>query len=116
MTSIDTTLTVSRNDARSRYEIHVGPVLAGYTLFEPDGHDRLRFPHTVIDHAYRGKGLAGVLVGEALEDVARRGEIVVPLCPVVRKYVREHDVAGLVVDWPHLGDAQDAATGGEPAA
>jgi predicted GNAT family acetyltransferase len=57
-------------------------------------------PHTVVIPSYRGQGLAGVLVASALADIAARGETVVPLCPVVQKYLRENDVEGLGVQWP----------------
>jgi uncharacterized protein len=97
----DAELTVTRDDAESRYEIHVDGVLGGYTEFRTDSRGRLVMPHTVIDPAFRGRGLSGVLVSEALADIAGRGETVLPLCPVVAKYLREHEVPGLEVVWPH---------------
>ncbi|MGL4256428.1 MAG: GNAT family N-acetyltransferase, partial [Microbacterium sp.] len=51
-------ITVVRNDEDRRYEIHVGDVLAGFTTFRPDKEGRLRFPHTEVDPAFRGRGLA----------------------------------------------------------
>lgn len=91
-------VTVTRNDSAQRYDVHVGDTLAGYTEFKPVG-DKLVFPHTVIDPAFGGRGLGSVLVGEAMADVARRGETVVPLCPFVLKYLSTHDVPGLKVDY-----------------
>ena len=93
-------VTVTRNDHPHRYELHVDGVLAGFTEFIVDTHGRLVFPHTVVDPAFRGRGLAGIVVARAMADVAARGETVVPLCPVVRKYLRENKVPGLTVDWP----------------
>ncbi|MFD4958745.1 GNAT family N-acetyltransferase [Microbacterium sp. NPDC058389] len=93
-------ITVRRNDDAGRYEVRVGDVLAGFTEFTPDPRGRLRFPHTEVDPAFRGRGLAQIVVAEAMADEARRGETVVPLCPVVVKYLREHDVPGLDVHWP----------------
>lgn len=104
---------VVRNDDAGRYEIYVGNELGGFTEIEPGEGDRVVFPHTEIDPAFSGQGLGGLLVGEALADTARRGETIVPKCSFVRKYLRENDVAGAVVDWPRPGDAQDAAAGGE---
>lgn len=92
--------TVTRNDEDGRYEVHVGDVLAGFTVFRADSRGRLLFPHTEVDPAFRGRGLAQAVVGGAMTDAARRGETVVPHCPVVSKYIREHDVPGLVVEWP----------------
>ncbi|GAA3751468.1 hypothetical protein GCM10022240_00810 [Microbacterium kribbense] len=93
-------LRVTRNDDERRYEIHVDDVLGGYTVFHEREPGVLRFPHTVIDPAFRGKGLAVVLVERAMADVATRGEIVVPLCTVVHGYLDTHDVPGLAVQWP----------------
>lgn len=91
--------TVTRDDAQGRYEVHLGDVLAGFTEFRPDARGRLIFPHTEIDPAFRGKGLASVLIGDAMADVAARGETVVPLCPAVVKYLRGNDVEGLAIEW-----------------
>lgn len=92
--------TVTRNDEDRRYEVHVGDTLAGFTKFRIDAQGRLHFPHTEVDPAYRGRGLAQTVVSEAMSDAARRGETVVPHCPVVAKYLREHEVSGLTVEWP----------------
>ncbi|KRA26054.1 acetyltransferase [Microbacterium sp. Root61] len=96
-------LTVTRNDEAGRYEIHVGEVLGGFTEFVPDARGRLVFPHTEVDPAFKGKGLASVLVSQAMTDVASRGETVVPQCPFVVRYLRENDVPGLTIDWPSGG-------------
>lgn len=93
-------IVVRRNDDDGRYEVWVGDVLAGFTEFTPDARGRLRFPHTEVDPAFRGRGLAQTVVAEAMADEARRGETVVPLCPVVVKYLQEHEVPSLDVHWP----------------
>ncbi|MDW4574354.1 GNAT family N-acetyltransferase [Microbacterium sp. M3] len=100
MPATEDEITVRRNDDAGRYEVWVGDVLAGFTEFVPDARGRLRFPHTEVDPAFRGRGLAQIVVAEAMADEARRGDTVVPLCPVVVKYVRENDVPGLQVEWP----------------
>ena len=100
MSDLTADLAVTR--AEERYEIHVGDVLAGYTEFEPDARGRLVFPHTVIDPAFRGRGLAGVLVEGAMTDAAARGETVVPVCPVVAGWLRKNEVPGLEIEWHRL--------------
>ena len=100
MAAHDEELTVRRNDEAGRYEILVGDVLGGFTEFEVESPGRLVFPHTVIDPAYRGWGLSTVLISQAMTDVAARGESVVPVCPVVRRYLRKNNVPGLTVEWP----------------
>jgi uncharacterized protein len=108
--------TVTRNDEASRYEIHVGGALGGYSEFRIDARGRVVLPHTEIDPAFAGQGLGKVLVSDMLGDIARRGETIVPHCAFVRRYLKDNDVAGLVIDWPDESDAQDAASGGESTA
>jgi predicted GNAT family acetyltransferase len=96
----DLETTVTRNDVKHRYEVRVGDVLAGFTMFRIDPQGRLNFPHTEVDPAYRGRGLAQTVVAEAMTDAARRGETVVPHCPVVTAYLQKHEVPGLAVEWP----------------
>ena len=105
MTDLSEKSTVTRDDEESRYEIRVGDVLAGFTEFYEDTRGRFVFPHTEIDPAFRGRGLAGVLIAEAMTDAAARGETVVPRCPFVVRYLRENEVPGLQVDWPTLDGA-----------
>ena len=102
MTEADHSIAVTRNDAKHRYEIHVGDVLAGYTMYRVDAHGRLNFPHTEVDPAFRGRGLAQTLVADAMTDAAARGATVVPNCPVVAGYLRKNEVAGLTVEWPKV--------------
>ena len=47
----DGEIEVVRNDAAERYEILVGGTVAGFSVFAPDEHGRLVFPHTEIDPA-----------------------------------------------------------------
>lgn len=100
----ETEPTVVRNDEQRRYEIHVDDTVAGFTRFRPDDQGRLVFPHTVIDPAFSGRGLGGTLVAGAMADAAARGETVVPTCPFVVKYLREHPVDGLAVHWQDTAD------------
>ena len=102
MTDTETETTVTRNDVTHRYEIRLGDVLAGYTMFRIDSDGRLHFPHTEVDPAFRWRGIAQQLVGDAMRDVASRGETVVPHCPVVAGYLRRHDIPGLTVEWPEI--------------
>ncbi|MCT9819269.1 N-acetyltransferase [Microbacterium sp. W1N] len=99
------TPTVTRNDEKSRYEIHLDDVLAGYAEFEPDDHGRQVYAHTEIDPAFGGRGLGTTLVAAALADAAERGEIVVPVCPFVVRYLENTDVPGLAVVWRPTSDA-----------
>lgn len=111
MTDIDATLTVTRNETAGRYEIHVGDVLGGYSEFTRGPHGRLVFPHTVIDHAFRGRGLSSVLIEGAMTDAAFRGEAVEPICPAVRRWLRKNEVPGLEVVWPLWSEGETDGAG-----
>ncbi len=63
MSSADEITVIEQPD---RYQILVGGEPAGHTEYRDDGAHRL-FPHTVIDPAYRGQGLAGRLIRQALD-------------------------------------------------
>ena len=60
---------VRRNDDVGRYEIWLDGGMVGLTQFRvrPDG--VLVFPHTEVSEDHRGQGLAGQLIGGALDDV-----------------------------------------------
>ena len=103
--------TVTRNDDRSRYEIRVGEEVGGFAAFVTDRRGRVVMTHTEIDPAFKGQGLGSTLVDEALGDLARRGDVVVPRCPFVAHYLTGHEVAGLVVDWPRDAEAAAVAPG-----
>lgn len=89
-------ITVTRNDEQNRYEIHLDDTLGGFAEFSRE-RGMLVFFHTEIDPAYKGKGLGTTLVGEAMVDVAQRGEVVSPVCPFVKRYLSENDIPGLEV-------------------
>lgn len=48
------------------------------------------FFHTEVDEAYSGRGLAGLLVREALADSIRDGITVVPVCPLFARHLAAH--------------------------
>jgi len=90
---------ITRNDEQNRYDILVDGQLAGFSEFEEDAEGRLVFPHTEIDPAYGGRGLGTKLVAAAMEDEAARGDVVVPECPFVVRYLQNNEVPGLKIAW-----------------
>lgn len=108
-------ITVTRNEERSRYEIHVGERRGGVLLYEEEEGGRVVVPHTEIRAEFKGMGLGSTLAAEALADLARRGDTVTPTCPFITHYLRENEVPGLIVDWPESDDAADSAAPSEPA-
>jgi predicted GNAT family acetyltransferase len=80
---------VTDHDEAGRYEVRVDGELAGFadrTL--RDG--LIVLPHTVVDPAFRGRGLAAHLVRRALDDARAQGLSVVPSCWYVAQYIDDH--------------------------
>lgn len=48
------------------------------------------FFHTEVNPAFGSRGLAGLLVREALDDSIRQGRMVVPVCPLFAKHLKDH--------------------------
>lgn len=112
-------LKVTRNDDESRYELHVtdeshDDTLAGHIVFE-QGEGRIRMIRTEIEPAFRGQGLGETLASDALADIARRGDTIVPLCPFVSAYLQKNEVAGAIVEWPGETPLDSATQGESPA-
>jgi uncharacterized protein len=73
----------------NRYELRLNGNLIGLAAYHRrDG--RIAFTHTEVDESLEGRGFGGKLVQAALDDAARRHLEVVPLCPFVAHYIRQH--------------------------
>ncbi|MEU7739830.1 GNAT family N-acetyltransferase [Nonomuraea sp. NPDC049158] len=57
--------------------------------FPEEDDDRIFF-HTEVDQEFSGRGLAGLLVREALADSIRKNLTVVPVCPLFARHLRMH--------------------------
>lgn len=76
-------------DVGHRFEIHVDGALAGFTEYWEDGDVRI-FPHTEIDRAFAGRGLATTLIRGALDATRAGGKSVQPVCRFVRSFIAKH--------------------------
>ena len=84
-------VTVEHDDARGAYAItFANGEVAGCTFHTPTSADEWIFFHTEVDDEYGGRGLGGILVGQAMADVARQGRTVVPLCPFVKGWLEKN--------------------------
>jgi len=72
-----------------RFVISVDGQRAGFTEYvDLDG--RRIFPHTVVDEAYAGRGLATILVRQALEATRDAGLRIVAVCSMVAGFLEKN--------------------------
>ncbi|SMY11892.1 GNAT family N-acetyltransferase [Brevibacterium jeotgali] len=94
-------VTVALDQERRAYAITLDSgEVAGRTFFTPasatedsGGAEEWIFFHTEVDDSFGGRGLGGILVGQAMADVAERGVTVVPLCPFVKGWLEKNEDA-----------------------
>jgi predicted GNAT family acetyltransferase len=87
------------NPGQRRFEVHVDGH-TGELTYELDG-SRLTLAHTGVPEEIEGRGLAGLLVRDAVA-LERAVEVtIVPWCPYARQWLRRHPdaVAGVDIDW-----------------
>jgi uncharacterized protein len=81
-----------------RFTIAVEGRTVGLADYVDRGGRRI-FPHTEVDPTYRGRGLATILVAEALRATTAEGLRIVPSCSMVARFVEEHAEYADVTDW-----------------
>lgn len=80
---------VIHNAAQNRYELHKSGQLAAFAEYRPAG-NALMLSHTETRSEFEGQGLGSRLVQETLDTLRAEGRQVVPMCPFVANYIREH--------------------------
>lgn len=86
-------VTVNKNIAAQRFDVFADGELAGFTVFrdrEVDGVAERVFPHTEVDEKFGGRGLATILVREALDATVAEGKLIVGVCPLVAAFLKKH--------------------------
>lgn len=72
-----------------RFTVSVEGKTVGLTAFADRGEQRV-FYHTEVDDAFGGRGLATILIAEALAQTRSAGLRIVPVCPMVAAFVKKH--------------------------
>ena len=86
----DQNVSIEHDEAAKRYVITVDGEQAGFADYR-DADDATRdFNHTVIDPKFRGQGLSGKLVKEALDDTRTVGKKIIPTCSAVEHFVEKN--------------------------
>jgi len=86
--------------AEGKYTIEVDGETVGLADVADRGNQRV-FYHTEVEERFGGRGLATILVAEALKATRADGKRVVPVCPMVAAYIKKH---------PEFSDITDKAT------
>jgi uncharacterized protein len=94
--------TVRREEGR--YTIAVDGKTVGLADFADRGEQRV-FYHTEIDPQFGGRGLATILIEEALKAARDDGKRIVPVCSMVVTVLRKHPEFDDVTD-PVTSDVQ----------
>lgn len=81
---------VSHNAEAERYEIFVDGRRAGFTEAHPLEDGTVLFPHTEIDPAFEGQGLASRLVAGALDDIRSHDLRIKVTCPYILGWLPKH--------------------------
>ena len=80
-----------------RFSIAVDGQQVGFTEYADRDGQRI-FPHTEVRYEFEGRGLATILVGEALQATRDAGLRIVAVCPLVAAFVKKHHEFDDVVD------------------
>ncbi|OBJ50849.1 GNAT family N-acetyltransferase [Mycobacterium sp. 1423905.2] len=83
-----------------RYTIAVDGQVVGLADFADRGDQRV-FYHTEIDPEFGGRGLATILLEEALQEARAEGKRIVPVCSMVGTVLKKH---------PEYNDITDPVT------
>jgi predicted GNAT family acetyltransferase len=77
------------NAAAHRFELLKAGVVAAYSEYNLLK-DSVMFTHTEVLPQYESQGLGSMIAKFALDDVRRRGLLVIPVCPFVASFIHRH--------------------------
>ena len=80
---------VVHNPDASRFELRLGGRLIGIAAYRRRN-GRIVLTHTEVEEAREGQGFGTVLAAGVLEEAARQGLEVAPLCPFIAHYIEQH--------------------------
>ncbi len=86
--------------AEGKYTIAVDGETVGLAAVADRANQRI-FYHTEVQEQFGGRGLATILIDEALQATRADGKRVVPLCPMVAAFIKKH---------PEFSDMTDRVT------
>ena len=88
----ETELVVQREDGptRGRYVIHLAPGYDAEMTFRKEANGTIIIDHTGVPPEYEGRGIAAMLVNQAIADAREQGFKITPVCSYVVAQFRRH--------------------------
>lgn len=97
MTTDKTGASTTVTPEADRFTIGIEGQTVGFAEFTDRDGQRV-FTHTEVDEQFEGRGLATILVAEALEQTRSAGKRIVPECKLVANYLEKHDEYADITD------------------
>ena len=76
------------NQDRKQYEVQAGDLIAKIEYIRTT--DKIYLTHTEVPISLEGLGIGSELVKMALEDIEKKDLTLIPLCPFVAGYIKNH--------------------------
>ncbi len=87
----DPNISVAHEETKNRYVVTVDGREAGYCAYVPRPGGVLDFNHTVVDQAFRGRGLSRPLIQAALDDTREAGLKIRPSCSAIEHFLNKNE-------------------------
>ena len=95
-------ITVHDNAESQSYDALIGDQVVGSIVYQRAG-SRLVFRHTIVEPAFRGRGIGTALVTKALDDVRAKGRTLTVYCEFVAQFIATHPGYADLIDPEHPG-------------
>jgi hypothetical protein len=96
-----------------QYALYVDGAQAGTMAYRIVGRRRVLL-HTEVDEAYRGRGLARILIQVVLDDLRERQRKATVYCPAIDRFIKQHIEYADAIDPSHPGIWTLPAADGSP--
>jgi predicted GNAT family acetyltransferase len=90
-------VTIADEPGSERFVIRADGADVGEITYT-ERHGRRILVHTGVDEAFEGQGIAGRAAAALLDEMRARGELIVPLCPYLHRYIERHPEYDDLVD------------------
>ena len=79
---------LKNNESKKQYEFHIDGQVAKLEYIRAK--EKIFLTHTEVPRQLEGHGIGSALIKAVLEEVERQDLTLVPLCPFVAGYIKEH--------------------------